>query len=90
MATGTIKVKTNNPIKSKILSGVTINTGSYANVIDASLAGKNFQGYQIYSVAGKNISITQAYIGDSGFFIAICNNDSTSVTTGNIVVHYTD
>ena len=92
MAESIIKRKTNNPIKSKqVSSGMTINAnGGYNYVLDVSLAGKNFQGYQIGGIAGKNVTVGQVYIDSAGAYIVIINNSNVNITTGAISFYYTD
>ena len=91
MAESIIKRKTNNPIKSKqISSGITINANGYNYVLDESLAGKNFQGYQIGGLAGKNVTIGQVYINSGGAYVVLINNSNVNITTGEIKFYYTD
>ena len=91
MATGTIKAKTNNPIKSKIVStGVTISANAYATVLDATLANKNYQGISINGIASHTCYPTTCYISDAGFYVVLVNKGSAAITTGAITVYYTD
>lgn len=91
MATGTIKAKTNNPIKSKIIStGVTIQANYYVSVQDATLANKNYQGVRINSIASYNCYPTTCYIDSDGFYMIIMNKGTAAITTGAITVFYTD
>lgn len=91
MAESTIKRKTNNPIKSKqVSSGITINANSFNYVGDASLAGKNFQGYQVGNIAGKNVTIGQVYIDSMQAYMVLVNNSNVNITTGAITFYYTD
>lgn len=79
------------PVKSKTISnGATIGANSWVLVSDTDLAGKNFQGVGVNSVAAYNVYYTSAFIDNEGFKMILINKGTSQVTTGPITCYYKD
>jgi len=88
---GLNSLKNSFKIKSKTLAFNTISAGSYQEVNDSTILGKPVVGWELSSVASKNVSLLAVHCGSSqGLFARLKNNGSDSVSGASIVLYYLD
>ena len=91
MASGSIK-KCNAlgaNVISAAMSGATIGAGAYHDFVYTFNSPVAYMGYQAYGIATKNIIATAAGLtNDGNGLVRLKNNESSSVTTGQVVIYY--
>lgn len=71
------------------MSGATIAAGDYHDFVYTFNSPVAYMGFQAYSIATKNIIATAAGLTNNGNgLVRLKNNESSSVTTGQVIIYY--
>lgn len=75
-------------IKNSLFEFDSIPSNSYKDVTDTTLVNRLIVGYELFGVAGYNVSLLALKASDNGFVARLKNNGATSVTGANIKIFY--